>query len=202
MPGRDLWGSSTGFRDLRATAINNTDPNIKPMFQDSFNGGLDIQLGARTAVGMHYVHIALMGDPTLRMTAVAPPTDLVVTTNRTGGTDLSWSASVDTVVGYIGRVLIGGSIGDDEIRPVAGAASGHELTINICTRGGVGGVAEVLPHDQILLVGTIEGYLGIPLVGTIIGDDEITPGQRAVRIHELAAKPADEVICSEVLLTG
>src|SRR5687767_7290867 len=35
MPGQDLWGSSTGFRDLRATSINNTDPDIKPMYQDS-----------------------------------------------------------------------------------------------------------------------------------------------------------------------
>ena len=56
MPGQDLWGGPTGFRDLRATAINNTDPNIKPMFQDSFNGGLDFQLGGNTALGIHFVH--------------------------------------------------------------------------------------------------------------------------------------------------
>jgi hypothetical protein len=56
MPGRDLWGGPTGFRDLRGNSIENTDPNIKPMFQDSFNGGLDFQVGARTAVGVHYVH--------------------------------------------------------------------------------------------------------------------------------------------------
>jgi hypothetical protein len=56
MPGRDLWGSATGFRDLRATAINNTDPNIKPMFQDSFNTGVDYQLGRGTALGIHFVH--------------------------------------------------------------------------------------------------------------------------------------------------
>ncbi len=56
MPGQDLWGSATGFRDLRATAINNTDPNIKPMFQDSFNGGVDFQLGGNMALGIHYIH--------------------------------------------------------------------------------------------------------------------------------------------------
>jgi len=56
MPGRDLWGSSTGFRDLRATAINNTDPNIKPMFQDSFNGGVDTQIGGTMALGIHVIH--------------------------------------------------------------------------------------------------------------------------------------------------
>jgi outer membrane receptor protein involved in Fe transport len=56
MPGQDLWGSSTGFRDLRATAINNTDPNIKPMFQDSFNAGVDQQLGGNMTLGIHYIH--------------------------------------------------------------------------------------------------------------------------------------------------
>jgi len=56
MPGRDLWGSSTGFRDLRATAINNTDPDIKPMFQDSFNGGVDTQIGGTMALGIHFIH--------------------------------------------------------------------------------------------------------------------------------------------------
>jgi len=56
MPGQDLWGSSTGFRDLRATAINNTDPDIKPMFQDSFNAGVDQQLGGNMALGIHYIH--------------------------------------------------------------------------------------------------------------------------------------------------
>jgi len=56
MPGRDLWGSSTGFRDLRATAINNTDPDIKPMYQDSFNAGVDQQLGGNMSLGIHYIH--------------------------------------------------------------------------------------------------------------------------------------------------
>ncbi len=51
MPGRDLWGGATGFRDLRATSILNTDPNIKPMYQDSFNGGVDYQLSGTTALG-------------------------------------------------------------------------------------------------------------------------------------------------------
>jgi hypothetical protein len=56
MPGRDLWGGPNGFRDFRGNSIENTDPNIKPMYQDSFNGGVDFQIGARTAVGIHVVH--------------------------------------------------------------------------------------------------------------------------------------------------
>ena len=44
MPGNDLWGGPNGFRDFRGNSIENTDPNIKPMFQDSFNGGVDFQL--------------------------------------------------------------------------------------------------------------------------------------------------------------
>jgi hypothetical protein len=56
MPGRDLWGSSTGFRDLRSTSIGNTDPNIKPMSQDSFTAGFDYQFMPTTVLGIHYVH--------------------------------------------------------------------------------------------------------------------------------------------------
>jgi hypothetical protein len=56
MPGRDLWGSATGFRDLRQTFIRNTDPDIRPMYQDSLNGGVDLQLSGTTALGIHYVH--------------------------------------------------------------------------------------------------------------------------------------------------
>jgi hypothetical protein len=52
--------------------------------------------------GLYYyrVHAALMGDPTLRMHVVAPPTSLDVATNVNGGADLSWSASPDPVLGY------------------------------------------------------------------------------------------------------
>ena len=45
-------------------------------------------------------HIALMGDPTLRMHIVAPPTNLVAVANGSVGVDLSWNASPDTVLGY------------------------------------------------------------------------------------------------------
>jgi hypothetical protein len=48
----------------------------------------------------HYVHVALLGDPTLRMHIVAPPSALRVITNESGGVDLSWNASPDTVLGY------------------------------------------------------------------------------------------------------
>jgi hypothetical protein len=47
-----------------------------------------------------WVHIALMGDPTLRMHIVAPPSGFLVATNGFGGVDLSWNASPDTVLGY------------------------------------------------------------------------------------------------------
>jgi hypothetical protein len=47
-----------------------------------------------------FVHVALMGDPTLRMHVVAPASALVIATNGTGGVDLNWAASPDTVLGY------------------------------------------------------------------------------------------------------
>ena len=47
-----------------------------------------------------FVHIALMGDPTLRMHMVAPPSALLVSSNGSGGASVSWNASPDTVLGY------------------------------------------------------------------------------------------------------
>jgi hypothetical protein len=56
MPGRDLWGSPTGFRDLRLSHIEDIDPNVQPMFQDSLNASVEFQTGPRTVVGIHFVH--------------------------------------------------------------------------------------------------------------------------------------------------
>jgi len=49
--------------------------------------------------GAGQIHIALMGDPTLRMHVVAPPTELSATTNGPN-ISLSWTASPETVLGY------------------------------------------------------------------------------------------------------
>ena len=57
------------------------------------------------------VHLALMGDPTLRMHTVAPPSMLGVVTNDLGGVDLNWAASPDTVLGYnVYRAPIGAGL--------------------------------------------------------------------------------------------
>jgi len=45
------------------------------------------------------IHIALMGDPTLRMHPVAPPSNLTVSSTGSG-VNLNWSASADNVLGY------------------------------------------------------------------------------------------------------
>jgi hypothetical protein len=49
---------------------------------------------------MYEVHTALMGDPTLRMHPVVPPSGLLAVTNGSGGVNLNWNASPDTLVGY------------------------------------------------------------------------------------------------------
>src|SRR5262249_38539132 len=45
------------------------------------------------------IHIALMGDPTLRMHVVAPPANLISTTNG-AAVNLTWTFSSDPVLGY------------------------------------------------------------------------------------------------------
>jgi hypothetical protein len=47
-----------------------------------------------------FVHIGLLGDPSLRMHVVAPPSNLTARTNGLGGTDLAWSPSADAIAGY------------------------------------------------------------------------------------------------------
>jgi hypothetical protein len=47
----------------------------------------------------NFVHIALMGDPTLRMHVVGPPSALRIASDS-GGVKLTWSPSADTVLGY------------------------------------------------------------------------------------------------------
>lgn len=45
------------------------------------------------------VHVSLMGDPTVRMHYISPPSNLVIVENI-NGLDLSWSASSDNILGY------------------------------------------------------------------------------------------------------
>ena len=47
-----------------------------------------------------YIHIALMGDPTLRMHIVAPPSNLVAAASGLNNVTLTWTASADSVLGY------------------------------------------------------------------------------------------------------
>jgi len=49
--------------------------------------------------GAGQIHIALMGDPTLRMYVVAPPTDVGISA-KASGFCLSWSPSAEAVLGY------------------------------------------------------------------------------------------------------
>jgi hypothetical protein len=55
MPGRDLWGSTTGYRDRRVPNFESVDPAIKPMSQDSFNIGIEHQLARTTVATVNYV---------------------------------------------------------------------------------------------------------------------------------------------------
>ena len=49
--------------------------------------------------GLGRTHLGLMGDPTLRMTMVAPPTGLVIN-NSNGSASFSWNQSPESVLGY------------------------------------------------------------------------------------------------------
>ena len=58
MPGRDLWGNAAGYQDHRVPSFGSDqlDPDMKPMSQDSFSGGVEYQLGASTMLAVNYIH--------------------------------------------------------------------------------------------------------------------------------------------------
>ena len=53
MPGQDLWG---GVRDRRVPNFDTIDPDLKPMYQDATNVGMEYQLGPTTVISANYVH--------------------------------------------------------------------------------------------------------------------------------------------------
>jgi hypothetical protein len=58
MPGADLWKPSVpnSNRDRRVPSIENVDPDIKPMYQDSTSVGVEYQATPTTVIGAHYIH--------------------------------------------------------------------------------------------------------------------------------------------------
>lgn len=48
----------------------------------------------------NFVHIALMGDPTLRMHIIAPPSNLTATVSGLNSVLLSWNSAPDSILGY------------------------------------------------------------------------------------------------------
>lgn len=56
MPGADLWVVPGSFRDRRVPNFDSTDPDIKPMRQDSTSIGAEFQVGGNMVLGTHFVH--------------------------------------------------------------------------------------------------------------------------------------------------
>ncbi len=52
------------------------------------------------ALGTWKVHIGLMGDPTLRLHVVTPPSAMLARTGDSPGVELTWTASPEGVLGY------------------------------------------------------------------------------------------------------
>ncbi len=50
-------GTAADCRDRRVpSSINNVDPDLKPMSQDSYSAGFDFEVNPRTVATIHYVH--------------------------------------------------------------------------------------------------------------------------------------------------
>jgi hypothetical protein len=56
IPGRNLWNNvEGGFRDRRIPGFDTIDPDLKPMSQDTFNAGVELQLGGRSVLRANYI---------------------------------------------------------------------------------------------------------------------------------------------------
>ncbi len=86
MPGRDLWNPSVAnsFRDRRVPNFDSTDPEIKPMFQDSTSIGLEYQVGLNSSLGVHYIHNDL-GDTIEDLGGLVNGDEVYVIGNPGGG---------------------------------------------------------------------------------------------------------------------
>jgi outer membrane receptor protein involved in Fe transport len=103
LPGRNLWTTDSGdsFQDHRVPSFGeeSIDPNIKPMSQDAFNGGVEYQVSPSTVFGANFVHTNLLrtiedlgvvvngnevyiyGNPGEGLAAVTPTTGLTAPFN-------------------------------------------------------------------------------------------------------------------------
>jgi hypothetical protein len=86
--GRPIWsvhhmalGGNVGF------SSNVTQNNTNDYF------------GSTLGLFKKWVHISLLGDPTVRMHYLLPPTDLILVNNNNVA-DLTWTASIDATIGY------------------------------------------------------------------------------------------------------
>jgi hypothetical protein len=57
-PGRDLWNPrvANSFRDRRVPNFDSTDPEIRPMYQDSTSIGTEYQFNTNSTFGVHFIH--------------------------------------------------------------------------------------------------------------------------------------------------
>jgi hypothetical protein len=56
-PGRNLWSANpNGVRDRRVPAFNTIAPGLKPMSQDNFNGGVELEIGHGSVFRASYTH--------------------------------------------------------------------------------------------------------------------------------------------------
>ncbi len=56
MPGQNLWGGASGVQNRSIPDFDTVDPNVKPMAQDSFNVGVEHQVGPHTVLTVNYLH--------------------------------------------------------------------------------------------------------------------------------------------------
>jgi hypothetical protein len=92
-----VWGSPLWY--FHPMGLGETIGAAARLVQNNRGAYPSVFLSPRAGYALGAVHIALMGDPTLRLFPIKPPSNLVADLSRRG-TRLRWSASPDRVLGY------------------------------------------------------------------------------------------------------
>jgi len=104
------------------------------------NIGYDVRISQNNSnlyfanYGSRFIHIALMGDPTLRNDVVAPVSDVVATTDG-NNCNITWNASPESVLGY--NIYMKNDTMTDYIRLNQNPVSGTSFTDNCLLYPGV-----------------------------------------------------------------
>ena len=93
------WGAKNGEL-FSYYLMGNGSPIGESLLTTQNQGGDLTSHSLTTPPANPYIYSSIVGDPTLRLHSVAPPTEVIADAHSGGGVDIGWTASTDDVLTY------------------------------------------------------------------------------------------------------